>query len=243
MKTCRLWLAKEEIEKARLPGATVIVIDVLLATTTLIDLMERGAHAIYPVDSVEAALEKKRLLRANAITGGELGGQAVAEFDYGHLPEHYSDDLLQETELVFLSTNGTKAIQGVKTAERRVLANLRNVYALANWIQQQEIDDLIIVCAGAGGHMAMEDSLCASLLIEELSLDSSKVRLNDAALYASKQTTTVAQVKERTELARVGRYMRRSGMGELLDFTVDVGASNALVEVNDEDVLVFLEGE
>ncbi|WP_169871181.1 2-phosphosulfolactate phosphatase [Shouchella patagoniensis] len=240
MKTCRLWLAKEEIEEVHLPLATVIIIDVMLATTTLVDLMERGAKKIYPVSSIEEALVKKRALGDNVITGGELGGKVIAEFDYGHLPEHYSADLLKEAELVFLSTNGTKAIQETQKAKRRVLANLRNVHSVASWLKKQAIEDLVIVCSGAGGHMAMEDYLCAALLIKEL--DTKHSMFDDAALFASSQKVNENLVKDLVKRGRVGRYMSRYGMNELLDFISDIGASKSIVEAINPGVLAFIEG-
>ncbi|WP_054707215.1 2-phosphosulfolactate phosphatase [Bacillus sp. JCM 19041] len=240
MKTCRLWLVKEEIEEERLPLATVIIIDVMLATTTLVDLMERGAKKIHPVSSIEEALEKKKNARRKCDYRRRTWRNIIAEFDYGHLPEHYSGDLLKEAELVFLSTNGTKAIQGTKRAKRRVLANLRNVHYVSSWLKTQEIEDLIIVCSGAGGHMAMEDYLCAALLIGEL--DTKQTKLDDAALFAFTQKLNEKRVKELVKLGRVGRYMKRHGMNELLQFTSDIGASKSIVEAINPGVLAFIEG-
>lgn len=51
----RVWLKKEEIDAARLTGATAVVMDVLLATTTLLAIIEAGARRILPAGSLEEA--------------------------------------------------------------------------------------------------------------------------------------------------------------------------------------------
>jgi 2-phosphosulfolactate phosphatase len=49
LKRLRVLLTRQEIVPERLPGATVVVLDVFMATTTLLTILDNGARGIYPV--------------------------------------------------------------------------------------------------------------------------------------------------------------------------------------------------
>ena len=55
MKRLRVLLTREEIVPERLPGATAVVIDVFMATTTLLAILENEARGVYPVASLQEA--------------------------------------------------------------------------------------------------------------------------------------------------------------------------------------------
>ena len=50
-------MTRQEIVPERLAGATAVVIDVFMATTTLLTILENGARDVYPVASLEEADE------------------------------------------------------------------------------------------------------------------------------------------------------------------------------------------
>src|SRR5690606_40455347 len=51
----RVWMKKEEIAGAALAGATAVVMDVCLATTTLLKIVEGGPRRVIPTGSLEEA--------------------------------------------------------------------------------------------------------------------------------------------------------------------------------------------
>ncbi len=78
MKRLRVLMTWQEIEPEKLPGATVVVLDVFLATTTLLTAFENGACNVYPVASVEEVEEVGgRLDQTSLIRGGEQDAQKV----------------------------------------------------------------------------------------------------------------------------------------------------------------------
>ncbi|MBM7631379.1 2-phosphosulfolactate phosphatase [Geomicrobium sediminis] len=241
MERCRLWLSKEEIDPELLQGKTAVIIDALLATTTLITMMERGAKYVYPVDSIEASttLREELLLEGSVIRGGEQGGRPVDEFDLGHLPTDYTEDVVSNQRIVFLSTNGTKAIQWTAAASKRLLCSFRNVHYVADYIQRSDPEELVIVCSGAGSHFSMEDYLCASRLIAELNLDG--VKLDDGAILASEGKYSDEQIVSLVTKSRVGRSMVNGNMQDLLDFVLGFRTQDVLVEATDEGILAVLE--
>ena len=50
-------MTRQEVVPDRLSGATVVVIDVFMATTTLLTILENGARGVYPVAGLREADE------------------------------------------------------------------------------------------------------------------------------------------------------------------------------------------
>src|SRR3712207_1643456 len=88
MKRLRVLMTREEIVPERLAGATAVVVDVFLATTTLLTILENGARGIFPVASLEEAEEARRELDASSVLrGGEQGAARIDGYDHGPFPE------------------------------------------------------------------------------------------------------------------------------------------------------------
>ncbi|WP_087972410.1 2-phosphosulfolactate phosphatase [Oceanobacillus rekensis] len=235
MRRCRLWLTKEEIKPELLHGNTVVVIDVLLATTTLLTIMERGAKRVFPVENKEDAVNLQAKLGDMAITGGEQRGRKIDGFSLGHLPKDFPPEVVANKDVIFLSTNGTRAICRSANANTVLLANLRNAPTVAKYLNTIQDEDIYIVCSGAGGHFSLEDFLCASIIISQLNLDN--VKYNDAVQLSLQQKfNSKNKVKSILEKTRVGRSSIKKGMQDLIDFTGDVGASELLVHVKDGEL-------
>ncbi|QQK80489.1 2-phosphosulfolactate phosphatase [Salicibibacter cibi] len=238
MEKCHLWLTTEETKLESLKGATVVVIDVFLATTTLVTIMERGAHRIFPAASVEDAHQLKAELGHSSLTGGELGGKRVEGFDCAHLPDDYTSERVTDKDIIFLSSNGTRAITGAKTANRLLLGNLRNAHAIADYINQEAPEEVIIACAGSLGQFSLEDYICANIILPHLNVKNAN--LNDAALFALDQRIDPHNVAELAAKGRVGRNFQKSGLHELFEFAVDVGSSTSIVGLHNGTELKFM---
>ena len=50
-------MTRQEIMPERLAGATAVVFDTFMATTTLLAILENGARDVYPASSLEEADE------------------------------------------------------------------------------------------------------------------------------------------------------------------------------------------
>ena len=136
MTRLRVLLTREEIVPERLQGATAVVIDVFMATTTLLTVLENGARGVYPVaslqeaDEVAAELDQDRLLR-----GGEQGAARIEGYDHGPFPDEYAPGVVENKDVIFVTTNGTRAIADAAPAQRVLLGSLRNAPAVARFLE------------------------------------------------------------------------------------------------------------
>ncbi|MDI3328027.1 MAG: 2-phosphosulfolactate phosphatase [Alicyclobacillaceae bacterium] len=226
-----VWTMKEQIDPHRLSGASAVVMDVLLATTTMITLMERGASAVFPVSSLEEARSLKRKWSSpQVITGGEEEGRPVPEFDFGPCPDEYSPEQVRGKHVIFLTTNGTRAVRRAEAAEDLLLASLRNVPAVADYLERRGREAVYLICAGSKGRMSLEDFLCAGLIASRL--DPQGWVLDDAAAVAKEfAAAQEGRVLDCLVQGRVGKWFCENGRRDLLDFVAAVGASEAVVRV------------
>jgi 2-phosphosulfolactate phosphatase len=118
LKRLRILMTRQEIEPEKLSDATVVVVDVFLATTTLLTALENGARNVYPVASLEEAeevggeLDSSRLLR-----GGEQDAEKIEGYNLGPYPKEYAPEVVADKDVVFVTTNGTRAISSAAPAE------------------------------------------------------------------------------------------------------------------------------
>ncbi len=236
MNKIRVWATKEEIDSAVLTEATVVVMDVLLATTTMVTMVENGAKRVFPAaDAHEARWLKQFLEPESSLLGGEEEGYAIPDFDCGPLPNEFSPERVAGKDVVFVTTNGTRAVRGAESARELLIANLRNAPSVAHYLQNTASEEVYLICAGSHGHLSLEDMLCAGLILSHLNLEC--VSVNDAARVARFGLAHAeADTFQWIQQGRVGRWFTKNGKEDVLRFVSDVGASQTLVGVVDREL-------
>ncbi len=228
-------MTRQEIEPEKLPEATVVVVDVFLATTTLLTILENGARSVYPVASLEEAeevgdgLDRERLLR-----GGEQGAEKIEGYDLGPYPEEYTPEAVAGKDVVFVTTNGTQAIGGAADAKELLIGSLRNAPAVARHLEASGTESVYVVCAGSAGRFVVEDFLGASTILSRLNKDGylGDWRLNDAAWMALDFAERYeGRESEALKKGRAGRWFFENDMVEEFEFVSNVGASDLVPEV------------
>lgn len=159
---------------------TVIVVDVLRATSTIITALINGCKAIVPVETV---LKAKELYREGDLLGGERFCKKIPGFNFGNSPLEYTREAIQGKRIILTTTNGTRGIQKALKADHVIAGALLNSRACA----KAAIDfkrDTVIVCAGTQDVFSLEDGLCAGLILEELALElgEKNIVINDFGL-------------------------------------------------------------
>jgi len=150
-----------------LVGGTVVVIDVLRASTTIIHALEAGAVEVIPCLEVEEARRIAATLpRSQVVLGGERGGLRIDGFDLGNSPLEYEPASVGGKTVVFTTTNGTRAMNQCRLAERVLIGAFVNAAAIVE--QLAERSPISLVCAGSGGDITRDDVLFAGLLVDRL---------------------------------------------------------------------------
>ncbi|MGH2487447.1 MAG: 2-phosphosulfolactate phosphatase [Ktedonobacterales bacterium] len=111
-------------------GSTVmVVVDVIRATTTLAVMFEQGCRRVLVAPDITAA-RAARSLSPNALLAGEVNGAAPAGFDLGNSPAEIATFSLADREVIFATTNGTRALRACANARAVYAGSLRNAHAV-----------------------------------------------------------------------------------------------------------------
>jgi 2-phosphosulfolactate phosphatase len=155
-----------------LAGGTVVVIDVLRASTTIGHALAAGARAVIPALEVDEARRIAAGLPAGeALLGGEREGLAIAGFDLGNSPAEYRPETVGGRTVVFTTTNGTRAMNRCRAAARVLIGAFVNLSAVCETIQTARSNpakSIHMLCAGTRGRITREDVLFAGAVIDVL---------------------------------------------------------------------------
>jgi 2-phosphosulfolactate phosphatase len=218
-----------EITEAAVKGKTVAVIDVLRACTTIAFALSRGCSSIVPVASVEAATSLVASLDRNVtLLGGEREGKRIDGFDLGNSPAEYTAEIVKRKTLVLATTNGTRAVSMSEGAREIVITSFVNMGSVVDHAAKLEDEDLTIVCAGKNNRFALEDAVCAGMVIERLCKDK-EAELNDGAqaargLYKQNEESITALLRE----CEHGRYLEGLGFARDLEICSRVDSLSIL---------------
>ncbi len=212
-----VYLLPDLVEPAALAGRTVVAIDVLRATTTIIHALAAGAREVVPCLEIEDARRLAAEIGQGAILGGERGGVAIKGFDLGNSPAEYTQARVGGKSVVFTTTNGTRAMQRCKLAGRVLLGAFVNFSAVCRELTSSH--QVALVCAGTDGHVTREDTLLAGAIVDDLAR-SKKLQLNDQALLAADAWQTAVRLMTDRPL---GMMLRESRGGRNL---IDTGQEN-----------------
>jgi 2-phosphosulfolactate phosphatase len=224
-------MTREEVVPERLHGATAVVLDVFMATTTLLTILDNGARDVYPVASLEEAEEVASKLDAESVLrGGEQDAARIEGYDHGPFPEEYAPVVVENKDVIFVTTNGTRAVADVAPADTVLLGTLRNAPAVARYLEGSETESIYFVCAGAAGRFALEDFLGAATILSYMDVEG--WHLNDGAWLALDLAARHAEdLSGVLKQSRAGRWFVENDRMETFDFVSDVGASDVIPEV------------
>ena len=182
-----------------LRGTACVVFDILRATSTFVTALQNGAKEIIPVSEISEAIALRQL-RPEVLLAGERNGVKIAAaltgsiaFDFGNSPREFRTEKVRGKTIVSTTTNGTRALRACAGAKVVLASSFLNLAPTAKFLNQAQPEEILLVCAGTGEDVALEDVLAAGAL---------------AGLLAGQcsDTTEIATrtyVSARTELAAV----------------------------------------
>lgn len=193
-------LTPGELEQTPQEGKTVVVIDVLRATSTIVTALENGAAGVLPVGEVDEArslvaswpraipegLALPRLACDEAgrpfppLLAGERGALPPEGFDLGNSPLDFTPERVAGRAIVLTTSNGTQTLQKARNARQVRVACLRNAREVAR-ILSREGQDVILACSGTLNRVSLEDAACAARIMELMEIFREGIEWGDGA--------------------------------------------------------------
>lgn len=181
-RTIEVCLTPALINLHDLSNATVVVIDVLRATSSMCVAFTQGVNSIIPVATIEESIAYRD---KGFLIGAERNGEMLDGFDIGNSPFSYMDEKVKGRDIALTTTNGTQAIAAAHEAKQIVIGSFLNLDALCNWLATQE-GNIVLLCSGWKNSVNMEDTLLAGAVVHQMRGDFDFTNLRDTAIIAER---------------------------------------------------------
>ncbi|MDP4280934.1 MAG: 2-phosphosulfolactate phosphatase [Bacteroidota bacterium] len=142
----------------------VVLTDILRATTSICTAFANGVDRIIPVANPD---EARNLKEAGYMVASEQDGKKLDFADFGNSAFSFTPERVSGKTLVYCTTNGTRALNMVKTADQIAIGAFINLGSLAHWLEARD-KNVVILCSGWKNKFCLEDSLFAGALASEL---------------------------------------------------------------------------
>lgn len=162
------------------PEAVVVVVDIFRATTTMAAAFMNGVRSIRPVATVE---EAKSYKEKGWLVGAERNVKRCDFADFGNSPFDYTPEKVAGKDIIFTTTNGTRAITVAKSAYRIITGAFINLQAVADYCLLHN-RDVVVLCSGWQDKINIEDTLFGGALTDTLIQTGMYEPASDAAVIA-----------------------------------------------------------
>jgi 2-phosphosulfolactate phosphatase len=214
-------LTRGELMPGDIARRTVVVIDVLRASSTIVEALAAGARALYPVAEIEEALRLANTLgRDEVLLCGERRSLAIEGFDLGNSPGDFTPERVGGKLLVMTTTNGTGAAIAAGAAARVIVGSWLNLTAVVDDLARTGAEP-VFLCAGRENRFGLEDAVCAgtmaAALMERMDADTDW-ELNDGAMAALAMALRYPDPDELLRETQAGKQLVEAGLREDLAF-------------------------
>lgn len=193
----------------------VIVIDVFRATSAICAAFESGIDSLIPVATLEEAIAYKK---KGFLVGAERNAEVVEGFDFGNSPLGFRDGKFKGKSLVLTTTNGTKALEMAKPAQKVIVGAFTNFTAVCNYIEKED-KDVLLLCAGWKDRFNLEDTLFAGAVAQKISQNLRFTDLSDSSI------------------ASINMY--KAAKGDLYNFLGESSHRKRLSRLNMEEDIIY----
>jgi 2-phosphosulfolactate phosphatase len=185
------------------PVEVAVVVDVLRATSTIVQALAVGYPRVVCCTSAAAARERRA---SGRVLAGESACLRVPDFELGNSPAAIATAGRRGEELVLATTNGSPAIVAASCAAERVLVGcLLNLRAVLTAVPTDA--RVAIICSGTNGRPALEDVYVAGRLVAALGgvlSDAARVAERVASGYGA-PLEPLAASEDATQLRATGQ--------------------------------------
>lgn len=226
--------------------AVVVVVDILRATSAICAAFMNGARHIIPVGT---SAEAKAYKEKGYLVAAERDGLVLGFADFGNSPFNFAPERVQKHDIVYSTTNGTRAIHMAAGAHAVVIGSYLNLSALVRWLLDQN-RDVVILCAGWKNKFSLEDALFAGALSKALLQSGRFKSICDSVAAAldlwksagAKPYPYIRKAAQKDRLARHGlddviEFCHTSDQTNIVPLLVDGKLVGEICHVPDEDVV------
>jgi len=216
-----------------LQGKTVVVIDILRATSSICVGFHTGVSLFRPVAHPEQALNLEKF---GFIAAAERNGQKLEGFKMGNSPFDYLNPELKNKKVAITTTNGTRCLHLSYEAGEIVAGSFLNLNAVANFCLSRN-KDVIAFCAGWKDKFNLEDTLFSGALAQLLSrsftieCDSTLAAMD---LYDIAKTNLSDYIKKASHAQR----FERLGIEKDIDFCMQQSIYNLVPRMVGDDLVI-----
>ncbi len=229
---------QRETDPAAVQEATAVVIDVVRATTTIVEALANGARAIFPTTSIEEAVKLASSLgRDDTLLCGERKGIKIEGFELGNSPTEFAPERVKDKRLVMSTTNGTGAFTTVQEATRILACAFTNLGAVAREVAGD--DRVVVQCAGRQDRFSLDDAVCAGHLVRRILVEGGgDATLNDAARAALTLAEGIEPDRAFLAETAAGRALVAIDLGADLEVCAQVDRHAIVPEMHDQALMV-----
>jgi len=220
-------------------GKTVVVIDILRATSTMVNALQNGAKEIIPSLTVEEAFAKAKSFPAGKfLLGGERQAEKIPGFDLGNSYREYPREIVEGKSIILTTSNGTKSLHACKDAKEVLIGSFLNLNSVVKHLQKSS--QIVLLCSGTLGKFSIEDSMAAAAIIDLLA-ENNNPKLDDlgqSLLYAyrSRNGNLAELLKDGVHL----NYLKSKGYEKDIEFCFQKNLFDILPIFNQEKRIVTI---
>ena len=222
-----------------LPAVDVwLVLDLLRASSTIVTWFEHGGKKIYPEPTVDEARALKEKMLENSVSPflmGEVSALPPDGFDAGNSPLEINTSVVKQHPTAIMTTsNGTKAIiKALSTGAAVYIACARNaLYAIDSALNHGHC--IGVLCAGQNGRPAVDDTICAGLIVDRLCRFLPNYIMSDGADIALKMWKTARSSFENNVKASThAKYLSKIGFNGDISFACERDSAAYVPEVKE----------
>lgn len=191
----------------------VVVVDILRATTAMCTAFGYGVHSLIPADNKEQAMEMKN---KGWLVAGEKDGIKLSFADFGNSPLEFRSPSISGKDIVYCTTNGTRAINLAKEYGQVLIASFVNLEAVSGFLNRDR-KNVVILCAGWKNEFSLEDAIFAGAMADLLVnaygfLPESDATIASMSLYNQSTTNIMKTVSRSSHFLRLLGIEDRKGL-------------------------------
>ncbi|RKY82145.1 2-phosphosulfolactate phosphatase [candidate division KSB1 bacterium] len=233
-------LFPEDLKKIYTGRETVVVADILRATTTIITALHNGAGKVAPFEEPAAVFTASKEYKENeVILCGERNSVRIPGFDLGNSPLEYTEQAVKGKTVLFTTTNGTRVLSMLRNSVDTLIGGFINVSLVVNRILYLD-KDFIIACAGNNGRFSLEDSLFAGMVLSRVFKNKQSVAYaGDSAaaaymLYEQNKNSIESSVKSSVHAGN----LINAGFERDVEFALKVDSVNVLPVLQNNAIIL-----